>query len=117
MSRPEAWHTPQRESVPSAASGSLRPTTADEPSPDHDGARPGHPQPGGVRCARARRLVDGQPRDQGDRRLPLTGTPRGGRETVNVGGTLGMVATALLVLGLLAGLVLVAIGVTSSPAP
>jgi hypothetical protein len=47
----------------------------------------------------------------------LTGTPLGGRETVNVGRILGMVATALLVLGLLAGLVLVAIAVTSSTAP
>jgi hypothetical protein len=47
----------------------------------------------------------------------LTPTPLGGRETVNIGRILGIVGTALLVLGLLAGLAVVVIGITSSTSP
>jgi hypothetical protein len=47
----------------------------------------------------------------------MTGHPLGGRETVNVGRILGIIATVLLVLGLLAGLGLVAIAASSSTSP
>jgi hypothetical protein len=47
----------------------------------------------------------------------LTATPLGGRETVNVGRILGMVATVLMVLGLLALVAVFSIGLTSSTSP
>ena len=47
----------------------------------------------------------------------LTAQPLGGRETVNVGRILGMVATILLVLGLVVGLGLVVVAITSSTSP
>jgi hypothetical protein len=47
----------------------------------------------------------------------LTPTPLGGRETVNIGRILGMVATALLVLGVLAVVAVFTIGVSTSTSP
>jgi hypothetical protein len=47
----------------------------------------------------------------------LTATPLGGRETVNVGRILGMVATVLMVLALLALVAVFTIGLTSSTSP
>jgi uncharacterized membrane protein YjgN (DUF898 family) len=46
-----------------------------------------------------------------------TAYPLGGRETVNVGRILGIIATVLLVLGLVAGLGLVVLAATSSTSP
>jgi hypothetical protein len=46
-----------------------------------------------------------------------TGRPLGGRETVNVGRILGIVGTVLLVLGVLAGLGVVALAAASSTSP
>ncbi len=47
----------------------------------------------------------------------LTAQPLGGRETVNVGRILGIVATVLLVLGLLAGVGLVVVAASTSTSP
>ena len=47
----------------------------------------------------------------------MTAQPLGGREAVNVGRILGIIGTVLLVLGVLVGVVLVAVAATSSTSP
>lgn len=46
-----------------------------------------------------------------------TAHPIGGRESVNIGRILGIISTVLLVLGVVAGVVLVAVAATSSSSP